>query len=124
VRERRNRGNRSAFYRAISKEYLAKAKRLLRKRDYRQASEKLWGAASSMVKAVADTKGWQHDGHSQLFKVIERLMIETGDWWLDTLFRASNTLHINFYEGWLRPRQIMQGLKDVERLLARLEKLL
>ena len=30
--------------------------------DIRQASEKGWGAAAQMVKAVAQQRGWQHPG--------------------------------------------------------------
>ncbi len=38
--------------------------------DARQASEKGWGAAAQIVKAVANSRGWQHRGHSLLFDAV------------------------------------------------------
>ena len=47
-------------YRAAGRELLAQAKQELAAGDPRQASEKGWGAAAQMVKALAADRGWPH----------------------------------------------------------------
>lgn len=85
--------------------------------DVRQASEKGWGAASQMVKAVAELRGWQHRSHASLFATIDRLVQETGDEELRRLFNGAGQLHVNFYENWLSREYVQSGLDDVRRLL-------
>ena len=87
-------------YRDQSRVYLEQANEELARDDLRQASEKGWGAASQIVKAVAEERGWEHRGHRQLHDAVSMLVDETGDEEM-TLFAVANHLHINFYEGWL-----------------------
>ena len=49
-------------YRDQSRAYLEQANEELARDDLRQASEKGWGAASQIVKAVAEERGWEHNG--------------------------------------------------------------
>ena len=107
-------------YREASQEYLQHAHQALEEGDYPQASEKLWGAAAVMVKAVAESRGWPHNGHNQLFSAINRLADETGDEELPTLFRAAGFLHTNFYERWLPPEDVARAAGEVNRLLQKL----
>ena len=51
-------------YKSAGRELLEKARDELAQGDLRQASEKGWGAAAQMVKAVAERRGWRHDGHA------------------------------------------------------------
>ncbi len=88
----------------ISREFFTKAEDALVQDDLLQASEKLWGAAAHMVKAVAEVRGWQHTGHRNLFDVVNRLAGESGDIELRPLFDIANSLHSNFYEDWM-PRE-------------------
>ena len=53
-------------YLQLSQKTLQDAEALLARGDYHQASEKLWGAAAVMVKAVAEGRGWPHDNHRAL----------------------------------------------------------
>ena len=53
-------------YRDQSRAYLEQANEELARNDLRQASEKGWGAASQIVKAVAEERGWEHRGHMVL----------------------------------------------------------
>ena len=46
-------------YRDSSRSLLSQAKTELAAGDVRQASEKAWGAAAQMVKAIAEQRGWQ-----------------------------------------------------------------
>ena len=111
-------------YRQASRQLLAQARRELHAGDVRQASEKGWGAAAQMVKAVAQQRGWEHDSHALLFNVVRDIQSQTGDPDLRRLFRLANALHINFYEDWLDRVDVAEGLDDVERLLDKIEPVL
>ena len=92
--------------------------------DLRQASEKGWGAASQIVKAVAEERGWEHNGHWELHNVVSLLVEESGDDELRTLFAIANHLHINFYEGWLDRDAVEFNLRQVTRFIEKVEALL
>ena len=111
-------------YRAASRTLLEQATLELDQGDPRQASEKGWGAAAQMVKAVAEQRGWRHYSHPSLYEIVDRLVKETGDTGLFNLFRTASHLHTNFYENWDTPDGVESGLRDVARLLDKLEPLL
>lgn len=106
---------RSDWHLEVAAEFLARAPDYLADDDLLQASEKGWGAAAQMVKAVAETRGWNHSGHRQLHQTVERLVAETGQAELRTLFNTANTLHANFYDGFLPATAIDADLEAVER---------
>ena len=96
-------------YKKQSYAFLQQAQEELEKNDLLQASEKGWGAAAQMVKAVAVLRGLNHQTHRQLFSVVGSLENER----FDSGFAAANTLHSNFYEGWLDRRQVREYLAAV-----------
>ena len=110
-------------YRAASRTLLAQAQNELAAGDLRQASEKGWGAVAQMVKAVAQERGWPHDSHRELFRIVSRLRGETGDSSIAGLFGLAHNLHINFYENWEEAQYVVDSLDDVERFLDLLEPL-
>ena len=101
-----------------------KAREELLAGDLEQASEKAWGAAALMVKAIAERREMAHQKHRHLFQVVDVLVEETGDRQLTTLFAAANGFHTNFCEDWFSVRQVDQYLDDVADFVARLEGLL
>ena len=111
-------------YRTASRELMAQATEELAAGDSRQASEKAWGAAAQMVKAIAQDRGWRHDNHFLLYQAVNSLADETGDRNMVTLFGHAGNLHTNFYENWLPPATVEVGIQDVEQLLDKLEPLL
>ena len=111
-------------YRDASRNLLAQARSELSDGDVRQASEKGWGAAAQMVKAIADQRGWRHRAHSLLFDAVDTLAAETGDDDIDRLFDVASALHVNFNEDWASAGRVARGLRDVERLLDKLEPLI
>ena len=92
--------------------------------DLRQASEKGWGAAASVMKAIAEQRGLEHHSHDILFEVAALLTGESGDVNIRRDFQMASSLHTNFYEGWLREEMVRDGLDQVRRLLTTLEPLL
>ena len=111
------------YHNTTGREFLAKARAHLATGDLLQASEKGWGAAAQMVKAVAESRGWRHKDHHSLYVAIDRLVVETGDPQLRVLFHSASSLHINFYEGWLTQGMVETGLEQVADLVDKLERL-
>ena len=91
--------------------------------DLVQASEKFWGAAAQALKATAQSRGWAHDSHAHFYRIIRNIIDETGDDELLDLFNAANLLHVNFYEGMLRPHEIQTMSERVRELISRLDSL-
>ncbi len=111
-------------YSSAFRGFLAQAREELDRGDLAQASEKGWGAAAQMVKAVAERRGWEHNGHALLYQVVSRLVEETGDKQLGTFFHVAGNLHGNFYENWLPQEMVQSGLDSVMEMVVRLEQLL
>ncbi len=111
-------------YRAGSRSMMAQSRRELDAGDLQQASEKGWGAAAQMMKAIAHDRGWEHNRHRHLHRVASRLRAELGDRDIYRLFAVAETLHANFYENQMARRDIEEALLDVELLLGKLESIL
>ena len=101
-------------YQERSRAFLMKAREELEAGDFEQASEKAWGAAALMVKAVAQQRGKPHRQHVFLSRLVDDLVEETGDEELDRLFDRANSLHSNFYEDEFRARAVRRRLPDIE----------
>ena len=111
-------------YRSQSRVFLAQASEELEKDDLRQASEKGWGAAAEILKAVAAERGWVHHSHRSLYDAVDSLVAETGDQDIRLQFTAAAQLHTNFYEGWFSEAAVEVHLREVTRFVERLEGLL
>ena len=111
-------------YRERSRSFLAKAREELDVGDLVQASEKAWGAAAMIVKAVAEQRGIPHESHNGLWRIVEDLDSETGDEELTDLFTFASALHKNFYENRFRPRTVRRGIQKMERFVVKVERLL
>lgn len=114
---------RTEYHAATAADFLAKTRVYLADGDLLQASEKGWGAAAQAVKAVAEARGWPHNGHYELFAAVNRLTDETGDEGIRLAFAAASTLHQNFYEGWLPRETVAAHLSDIEELTGKLHDL-
>ena len=111
-------------YRESSRHLLNQASAELALGDVRQASEKGWGAAAQMLKAIAEQRGWEHERHRHFSRVASRLRYELGDGDLYRQFRVAEGLHENFYEDTLEAEDVALDLVDVEALLDKLEPLI
>ena len=88
--------------------------------DVRQASEKGWGAATQIVKTIAELRGWEHGNEAALLKAVSRLASETGDDDIRRLFAITLAIYIDFY-GCYGAQDVTEGLDDVERFLNKLD---
>ena len=87
--------DRAELYARLSEKYLREAEDLLSK-DHIQASEKLWGAAALMVKAVATTR--DSISSHELFSFVRRLG-EKRNPELRRLFSVASTLYHSMRTG-------------------------
>ena len=111
-------------YRQQSREYLRQALLELQNGDVRQASEKGWGAASQMLKAVADERGLEYSSHQALRSAAYRLSREPGVREIRQMWPIANDLHTNFYEGGMDFMDVHEALEQIEALVDTLEVLL
>ena len=111
--------NAVADYARQSREFLGKGREYLAAGDLHQASEKGWGAAAWMAKAVAEARGWQYKRHDEFFTVMRQAQDVSGDPRLRNLRRAANELHGYYYTRriFLSSDDIGQGLDEVALLL-------
>ena len=104
-------------------ELLGKSGDYLRDGDLRQASEKGWGAAAQMVKAVAEN--WKdaevvHGRHQDLRALVAGLATAEREPDLDITFRAAQDLHENFYENNLPQYIVDLELRQVNEFITKM----
>ena len=112
-------------YRRQARDFLAKSLGYLADYDLHQASEKGWGAAAWMAKAVAEAQGWEYRRHEQFNVVPNNARASTGDERLPGLRGIANDLHGNFYtrKRFLDSESIRVDLERIAELLEILEPL-
>jgi len=108
----------------LCEKYLHEAKALLERRDSVQASEKAWGAASQIVKALAAKEGRELRSHRELWEYISELRRRRNDPEVSALWSRANTLHTNLYEDWMPLDEVELSMRDVERLVEKLRGLM
>ena len=108
-----------ADYVAQSREFLTQAREHLATGHLHQASEKGWGAAAHMAKAVAAAQGWRYDTHADFSVVLDRARLLSGDDRLGGMRGIANELHGNYYrrKRHLNAELIGQDIESVAQLL-------
>ena len=105
--------------------FLTKSHQYLAEDDLHQASEKGWGAAAWMAKAVADAQGWEYERHAQFNVVLNNARRLTGDVRLLGMAGIANDLHGNFHtrKRFLDAESVSLSLDQIAILLEILEPL-
>ena len=112
---------RSDYHSDTVNELLTAARACLAEGDLMEASAKGWGAAEQMVKAVAESRGWDHADRGDLSRAVGLVAEELSDRRLRRLFRSANALDQNSYEDDMPAATVAVGIDDVERFTAALE---
>ena len=86
--------------------FLEAADKELASGDALQGSEKLWGAASYAVMAVAQERGWDFGKHGAMKAAVRRLAEEGGDPALVAEFAVARSFHANFYHDFMEDDDI------------------
>jgi len=105
--------------------YPEDAEELIKRKDYVQASEKLWGAAAAaeIVKVAAANakRGIKITSHRELYKFVATLSTELEEPELTRLFSIAGALHQNFYENWLPSETVVDHAKAVKEFITKLK---
>ena len=110
-------------YVGASFELMAKAHNYLSDGDLRQASEKGWGSAAQIVKAVAENwkdAGVTHGRHQDLRALVAGLATAEQEPDLDMLFHSAQDLHENFYENNLPQYIVDLNLRQVDGFITKI----
>ncbi len=87
-----------ARYEELAQEHLENAALSLVNDNALQASEEIWDAAASSIKAICQQRGWNHRYHNHLRAAAYYLAEEWTRPEFNALFRAFEDLHTNNYE--------------------------
>ena len=108
-----------ADFEAQAHDFLNRARQYLAAGHLHQASEKGWGAAAHMAKAVAIAEGWTYETHADFNVVLNRATAATGEDRLRALRAIANELHGNHYrrKRHLDAAEIGRDLESVAELV-------
>ena len=109
---------------ATALEFLAKSDAEFADGDRQQASEKLWGAATQALMAVAQQQGWPHGSHRALKTAARRLADEQDDRLIETGFSVAEKFHANFYHDFMEDYQLDADRPEVHDFVRRVLALL
>jgi hypothetical protein len=102
-----------------ARDFLEAADREFAAGDVLQGSEKMWGAASHAVMAVAQQQGWPYGSHRALKMAVRRMSEEYGDSALQSEFAAAEKFHANFYHGFMEDFELDEDRPLVRRFVVR-----
>lgn len=99
--------------------FLRKGRQLLADGDFHQASEKGWGAAAHITKAIAAAHGWRYESHDEFDVVLDQASSLAENDRIHGLGNAAHYLHRNYYKrkSQLNPNRIQQNLDNVAQLI-------
>lgn len=105
-------------HRDISGALLKHASIEFEKGDMLQASEKVWGALTHLVKAVAHEEGWEDGPHYMVMRNAQRLLRHAPNR-VENLKRLAvvKALHVNFYEDDLDKDVVAVGIESGRMLI-------
>ena len=108
-----------ADYEVQARDFLNKARSYLAQGDLHQASEKGWGAAAHMAKAVALSQEWRYETHAEFNVVMSQARQATGNDRIRSLRGIANDLHGNSYRRrrHLNAEEIAGDIESVAELL-------
>ncbi len=88
--------------------------------DSPQGSEKMWGAASHAVMALAQQRDWPFGSHRSLKIAADRLAEEYNDPGISDGFLSAQQFHANFCHDFMEVDDLERGRESVRRFVARL----
>ena len=110
--------------RAIGRRFIMQAAQYLLQGDRLQAGEKAWGAIAHNLKAIGESRGWQHDSHQLVHNIGRQIVAEYSDTELgEAIAEVFHNGHQNFYENQRSRAELRETLGYAEEALVKLETL-
>ena len=88
--------------------------------DHLQASEKLWGAATHAVIAVATQRDWHCRSHRELKNAVQQVATEQDDELIEGAFGLAEKFHKNFYHDEMEDFEVAADRPVVHRFVHRM----
>lgn len=104
----------------LAGKFLKDADREFEAGDHFQASEKLWGAASHMAIAEMHRRGIKQSGHKAMIDAVEQIAEELDDPLISEYFARAESLHANFYHGFMQPETVWRYRERVHLFVNRM----
>ncbi len=109
----------------ISRRLIQQAGDELQRGDRLQATEKVWGALTQLLKAHGQQRGWLNLGsHRTVGHIARQLHLEYDDIDVASAYIAADNGHRNFYDNEMSPPEIEGIIAVVTSVLADLERAL
>ena len=93
---------------------------ILESRDALQGSEKLWGAASHAITAIAMKRNWRHGKYSARVAAVDRPAEEYDEPLLATSFSVAQKFQANFYRDFMEDEEIARDRPMVDSFVRRI----
>ena len=101
-------------------EFLEHSDREFQAGDIMQGSEKLWGAASHAVTAIAKQRGWAFSKYNHRLNAVRRLAEEYNEPLLTAGYALALTFRANFYHDTMEDDVIEDGRPIVHNFVRRI----
>ena len=101
-------------------EFLEHSDREFQAGDIMQGSEKLWGAASHAVTAIAKQRGWAFSKYNHRRNAVRRLAEEYQDNLLVASYSVALKFHANFYHDTMEDPEIEDDRPVVHNFVRRI----
>ena len=101
-------------------QFLEHSDREFAARDTMQGSEKLWGAASHAVTAIAKQRGWRFGKYGHRAAAVDRLAEEYGEPSLALGYAVARKFHANFYYDFLEDDELTHDRPMVHDFVRRI----
>lgn len=100
--------------------FLEEADREFAQGDALQASEKMWGAASHAIMAVAMQRGQDCGTHRKMVNAARQIADELDDYMLRAGISVAQQFHTNFYHGSMEDEDLEPNSEIVRQFVARM----
>ena len=103
----------------LARDFLERSKSYLAQGDLHQVSEKGWGAASHIIKAVAAANNWEYERHDDFDSVVINARQRYRQPSLRQYGNSAQSLHRNYYKRslLLNAGIIQEEIGDVEEMV-------
>ena len=88
--------------------------------DHLQGSEKLYGAATQVIIAICQQRGWKYNSHRAMKWAVNELAQEIGEPFISGGFIAAENFHRNFFHDHMEDYEMESDRPQVHRFVNRM----
>ena len=107
-----------------ARDFLVASDREFARGDHLQGSEKLYGAATQVIIAICQQRGWRYKSHRAMKQAVSEIAREQGEPLIVGGFSAAERFHENFFHANMEDYDIETERPVVHHFVARLLTLL